>query len=80
MASDLENPFLGVPGEGRYVASSYWRWNLAVLMPGLPRTTPVALREKTCQVDFRFLQAWFVCGLDFNFFLNFNFGGFCFVF
>lgn len=49
---------------------------LAVLMPGPPETMPGSLWEETCQVDLRFLHAWFVCGLDFNFFLHFNFGGF----
>lgn len=66
---------LGVPGGGRYMAS-YWRWNLAVLKPGPPITTPGSLWKETCQVDLRFLHAWFVCGLDFNFFLTLILGGF----
>lgn len=46
-----------------------------------PEPTLVSLWEEAGQADCRFLQAWFVCGLDFNFFLNFNLLGgglFCF--
>ena len=66
--SDFENPFLGVPGEAGTshcpIVDRTWIFGCQAS----PHNSIGLPQEETYQADFRFLQAWFVCGLDFNFF------------